>query len=257
MNTNNIGEHLTELQKIDKDKIVQQIQNRTVSKHDVFDSNDHFDGFSDKHIAVTGSTNSGKTTTLNLLVCKGQLRIPKTIMIFLSSMAMQGDNGFYAAMAPFLIYQYRIQNKVDENPNIYVFQNTKAELEKCLETIRTSSTSERKLLILEDVRVAGDTIMKTMVQPFLLGAKNANCQVVFMDHNPRRDVVSYESCGYVIMCNPDQAVFNLVTSNTRATSAQDNRFRQLDSLEKKAVIYDKLSKNLYWAFAEMPLIKAY
>lgn len=251
--SNNITDHLQELQKVKLDAIKNQIR----SRHDIYDSNNHFAGFGDKHIAITGPTGGGKTTTLNLLICKGQLQVPKHIFIFMSSMAMQGNNGFYSAMAPILTYQYKTQSNASDNPNIYLFQDHEQELVKCLSSVRKAESSAKKLLILEDVRVAGANTMKKYVQPFLMGAKNANCQVVFMDHYPQRDFSTYQSCGYVVMCNPDQQTFNLVTNNQKTIKDVDSRFSKLASLEKRTVIYDKETKNLYWAFGALPLITAY
>ena len=243
----------SELQKLDKSKLKHYLQ----TKNEVYDSDSHFPGFDSRHIAFTGATGSGKTTALNLLICKGQLDVPREIYVFMSSMAMTGENSFYSKTAQFLTFQFQKQSNSNSPPNIYVFLDTEQELSSCIEAIRASDNSEKKLLIVEDVRVAGENVMKKYVQPFLLGAKNANCQAIFMDHVPSRDTLNYESCGYVVMCEPTQQTYNIITQNKRSVKTIDTRFNNLQTLERKAAIFDKKTNNLYWVFSNLPLIRAY
>lgn len=245
---------LSELGRFDKSKLI-QFTNQT--KYNVYDSANHFNGFDDtRHIAFTGATGSGKTTAFNLLICKGQIKVPATIFIFMSSMALNGDNSFYSKTAPFLSYQHQVQTNSNTPPKIYMFLDTEQALVNCLEAVRSSGSQDKKLLIIEDVRVAGQNTMKH-VQSFLLGAKNAKCQVIFMDHVPSRDSINYESCGYVVMCSPSPQTFNIITQRTRSTKTPDTRYLNLSKLPKKAVIYDKEDEGIYWVFSNLPMIQAF
>jgi hypothetical protein len=248
--TNSIYQLLRDLQQIDFAKSV-----KTSYKN--FDSNEHFKGFTAKpgHISVTGTTGAGKTTVLELLIAKGTIKVPKKIFIYMSSF---GKKKFEDEMQPILTYQYMKQNNANEPPEIYVFIDSINEMMKAVEHLKQSSgdyDKEEILFIFDDVRGIKNAV-KNVIAPFLYLAKNINCRVIYIDHNPTVDKKAMDSLSYSIMCNPSVEAFNGVVHSSQEKKVIDQRYVTLQQQINKCMIFDKSNEQCYWAFANMPMLKA-
>lgn len=242
------------------------------SEYEPYESNEHFSGFEKGHILVTGTTGSGKTTTLITLIYKNTIRIPPNVVLFLNEMAIKNQMQNYINS---ISWAYFNQNQgATSPPKFYLFKSkagseferyNKTSLSNATEVVKIindisekESNEHKSLIIIEDTRVAGDLLMKN-VQSFLLGAKNAGSQVVVFDHTPTKDKLIQGSINYIIMATPSEQEFNVLVHETMSAKVIDERYNNIVSKQgehQSSFIYNKLNQKLYWAYATLPLVKA-
>lgn len=246
--TNDVYQLLKDMQQIDRSR-------SQSTEYKNFDSDVHFTGFTEKpgHISITGTTGVGKTTLLQLLLAKETISVPKTIYVFMSSFGLEK---FKTEMQKILTYAYMKQSNSVAPPDIYIFKDYAQELVKAISQLKSQKVEGEVLFIMDDVRGTDKkSIMTDIINPFLHVAKNANCRVVYMDHEPNKDKGAQRSLSYIILCDPDARTYNSVIHSTETSKIIDPRFNTLNSLVSKSIIYDRNSRGVYWAFANMPMLK--
>lgn len=219
---------------------------RTLARQPPFKTDEgtqRFEGFEQKnHVALIGTTNSGKTSWLITSLLKGQFK-DYDMFVFVGAKSAKDDvNNLHKAVA----YDLKFNKKKDPQNNFVFFHNE--QIGDAIQFCEQQESSKSKLCFFDDLQT-GESKMKKLLGSFILKAKHSNCTIITTLHNATDKEYAKqtrEACRYFVLFNIEEGQFNFLL-NLPINNSLYNKYKFiLGGKYQRVLIYDKETQKSYY-----------
>jgi hypothetical protein len=234
---------------LNTDKI-KNFENENLNKSTIIDqppftnneSNQKFSGFENKnHVALIGTTNSGKTTWLVSAILKGLF---KDYNMFIYVGAKTATNDLFN-LHKAVLYDLKTNKQIKEPKFVYFHTD---QILDAIQFIETEELGEDKLCFFDDLQT-GESRIKKMLGSFILKAKHANATVITTLHNATDKEyakVTREACRYYVLFNMEENQFNFLLG-LNINNAIYSKYKHIQGDKyQRVLIYDKENKKSFY-----------